>query len=315
MKKSVLYPLLSMTALTAFIGIKSSYPDEELPQKPLEPAGSSSLSGAPLSNPFGGRPSNPDAQILSVDNDWNKAVSATPEPVVKKDTDQEFKAMQAQYNFEKFKQAKTPVNKFDYLLYAFESVDKKLEGASSFKLTPVELSALLRETALLAIPELQKQGPKTNLDKLMKANNLRLAMEYAGMMPDGTFVMTYAEQMTGVNATQNNEYKISLAIDASREAFPLIKDLKSVSSLNEDEIRHYLYLINIIDYTTKGSETARFVTPSQDGYDLVGIDQIEWGRLSNDRAYDLSQELRRIIQSAGVGPALDTRSPFAVAPR
>lgn len=192
----------------------------------------------------------------------------------------------ALFFYDKFNGPETShVKKFDNLLWAYQSIGEKIENAGDLGLKPHELARLMREHGARSIQEsLQKiaEGQGSALEQILHVNNLRVALDYAGIMDDGTNNRAYAEQIAGVEYETLRERILTLSPQAARLA---IDDLRQIpadyKNLSDNAMQQTFTKFELVNYAFNKSELSAVLgkRPAQ-RHAALGLSPEEWSGLN-----------------------------------
>lgn len=208
----------------------------------------------------------------------------------------------ASFYYDKFKASKSShMDKFDQLIWAYQSMGEKIENARKLGIEPQQFSKMMREYGARAIQEsLQKiaEGQGTALDQILHVNNLRIALDYAGIMDDGTNDRVYAEQIAGVDYESLRIRIQNLAPQAARLA---IEDVRRIPAHYQDMPDHVLQQtftkFELINYAFNKPALASVLgkRPEQ-RHESLGLPQEEWAAL-NEKWTDMEEYWKNKISS------------------
>lgn len=213
-----------------------------------------------------------------------RTTSVTPEQSISPEYREEQR--KALFFYDKFNGEKTShVKKFDNLIWAYQSIGEKIDNAGDLGLKPQELARMMREHGARAIQEsLQKiaEGQGTALDQILHVNNLRIALDYAGVMDDGTTNRTYAEQIAGTEYETLQMRIMALAPQAARLA---IDDLRQMpvdyKNLPDHVLQQTFTKFELVNYAFNKSElNAALGNKASQRHAALGLPQEEWMELN-----------------------------------
>ncbi|MBK9586077.1 MAG: hypothetical protein KA099_00150 [Alphaproteobacteria bacterium] len=233
------------------------------------------------------------AQPPSVAQSWSKATTKDKEGVPTKPT--WLGQARARNFFDKFKSEPDFIKKVEYLDYIFDALQNDIRNADVLGLQPKELSRLIRDTAYRGFQDMAMlPPPQTDLERLTRANDMRLAHLMIGLKDDGQKDEVYAEQMTGMTYESIDERKIEAAVPAAAEALTILRELdyqrlaspQAFQNLTDEQIQEYHTLFNLVQYVLESyavNEQVEKRYGHTNKWTALSLSRSEWEQLRDEQ--------------------------------
>jgi len=277
-----------------FAGVQMLGTDEE--GKPSRPDSGPALHGGVASNPF------IVSNIPHAEEKAEIAHSGTSAPVIQKSPRKESEERmerEARFFLDKYAKATTAAGKFDNIVFVLSGLGNDIKNAHLIGMQPAQLARLVRDHACQALPEIQGQTPVTDLERFIKANLTRIAVQNMALMDDGSYNDEYAAQMSGVDTHKNDNEKISLAYSAAKQAVAILLTAHDPRSMSYEQLSSYQDLVNIVKYVEFSDELRQDDRLTVDRLEKIGITYEQLAELKEKIFEPLNNEVnRRIAESA-----------------